>query len=351
MHSNNGPPARITRATARRAREQARESQGPPPQEGPKESSDVPARPQIAAPREESILMLIAESTSDHREPSEAERNAPSEQEIIRERAENTIEQEQSYTTAPTSLRISADPAVIGAFPYHASTSKGKGHEIPSPSYSEEHSSSQRRSTTSRSTCNEEKKQLGLLLTEWIDHSERNMEESCRATEESCRATEESRRATEESRKASEALRDIQQMVEHIFAQDNEQDASIESTRAKASRALYAECGSNEGTAEYECRQSARARFEVPQYLGRPRVEEEDHTSLSELRNKDRTGCTWKYTARMAESQACAGWTRPHGWTSSPPTLLIREEDKDSNSDEEPSSPDSDDSRADNATI
>ena len=192
MHSDNGPPARITCATARRAREQAREPQDPPLQEGPEESSDVPAHPQITAPREESILTLIAESTSDHRQPSEAERNAPSEQEIIHERVENTIEQEQSYTTAPTSLRISADPAVIGMFPYHALTSKGKGREIPSPSYSEEHSSSQRRSTTSRSMRNEEKKQLGLLLTEWIDRSERN--------------TEESHRATEESRKASEAL-------------------------------------------------------------------------------------------------------------------------------------------------
>ena len=288
------------------------------------------ACPQITAPREESILTLIAESTSDHREPSEAERNAPGGQEIICERAENTVEQEQLYTTAPTSLRISADPAVIGAFPYLASTSKGKGREIPSPSYSEERSPSQRRSTTSRSTRDEEKKQLGLLLAEWIAHSERN---------------------TEESHEAAEASRGIQQMVECIYAQEEEQDASTESTRAKASRVLYAEHRSNEGTTEYECCQSTRAQFEVPQYLGRPRVEEEDHTSLSELRNKDQTERTQKYTMQMAESRARAGWTRPHRRTSGPPTLIIREEDKDSDLDEEPSSPDSDNSRANNDAI
>ena len=316
MHSGNGPLARITRATARRVREHAGT-----PQEGPQEMSNALARPQITAPQEESILTSIVESTSDDQEPSEAERNTPGEREISRERAENIVEQEQSYMTTPASSRLSAYPAEASASPYFASTSKGKGRKIDPP-YTLPQG---RRDSPSRLTREEERRQIGLALADWTDRVEKN--------------TEESRKAAEESRKASEALQSLRQMFEQFCTRDDERNA------------LYTEHGSNGGTAEYERRQSVRARFEAPQSVERPRIEEEDHTSSSDPRSWDQTEHMRKYTTQMAGSRARAVWTRPHGRTSGPPTLINRRGDKDTNSDKEPSSPDSNDSQIDNAAI
>jgi len=95
MYSSDGPPARNTRAAARLAREQARESQSIPSREGSQETGDAFARPDYTAPREESLLTSIADSTSDPQQPSEGENlegYAPSEQETVRNTTEEAIE-------------------------------------------------------------------------------------------------------------------------------------------------------------------------------------------------------------------------------------------------------------------
>jgi hypothetical protein len=76
--------------------------------------------------------------------------------------------------------------------------------------------------------------------------------------------------------RASEDMQNIRHLYESIRTRNRGQDDRSDSIRAMASRALYAERGSSEGTVSYECQQSARARFEATKNLGGPRIVEED---------------------------------------------------------------------------
>jgi hypothetical protein len=312
----------MTRAASRREREQTLEPQGTSLREGPQIIGNAPARLEDPALHEESILTTIADFDS---ESSGAERNAPRGQGRNREEAEYIEEQEQEYTTAPASIRLPADSAVESASPHFASTSKGKGREINPPSHSKENTRPwERGSSSSQWTQEEVRRQIGIALSDWTHRVEKN---------------------TEETRKRAEEFQSLRQMFEDYCARDNERRAlsdATDSTRARASRALYAERGSNEGTAEYERRQSARARFEVPQPARTPRIEEEGQTSSPDPRIRERAERTRKYTAQMAESRARANRARPHRRTSGPPTLITRKGVRDTDSDEEPLSLSSD---------
>ena len=78
------------------------------------------------------------------------------------------------------------------------------------------------------------------------------------------------------------AMQGIQKMFDQIRSRYEGQRKPSPSPQALATQVIYAECGSTGGTAEYECRQRAQARFELPQQT---RVEEtESHNLLTNLR-------------------------------------------------------------------
>jgi hypothetical protein len=55
----------------------------------------------------------------------------------------------------------------------------------------------------------------------------------------------------------------------------------FEMPQAIATQAIYAECGSDEGTIEYECHQSVQAHFRESQSLGYARTEKADEPGSS----------------------------------------------------------------------
>jgi len=68
--------------------------------------------------------------------------------------------------------------------------------------------------------------------------------------------------------------------------------------------------------------------------VGRSRIKE-DHTSSSDSRIRKRTDVVQQYAAQIPGPQT--HWTKQHGRTSGPPTLIQSRGDRDSESDREPS--------------
>jgi len=169
-------------------------------------------RTDYTAPHEESLLTSIADSASDPQQPSKGENlegYAPSEQETIRNTTEEAIEQEQSFTTAPASFGLSADPAILSMSPYQVPRDKGKGRELGNPSCSQGHTLPQRRRDIPPrlALADEGMKQLELALAEWTVHANKNKEELERIQSTISNSTR-------NARSTSEALRDICQMFE-----------------------------------------------------------------------------------------------------------------------------------------
>ena len=112
------------------------------------------------------------------------------------------------------------------------------------------------------------------------------------------------------------AFQDIRGGIEELRAQDKGRDTVQHSPRALASQALYAERGSVEGTAEYQRRRSAQARFETSRPSVDSRAEQvEEYSSSPYSRAGEQSKSLRRYARQMAESNARVAWKRSHGRT------------------------------------
>ena len=321
MASGDGPPARNTCLAAHTARN---EDLRAPPSEGVQ--SSAPARSERLASRKGSALTSIAESASDKQRQSE-EDNAPSEHETIRKLSEEVPDQEQSYTTAPGSFGPSTDPAGLRATTSsEAQVSKRRRRPTVTPTHSDKGASpwGQRGAPPHLTRVDEKMGQLRDSLSYWAAIAEESRAEVSNLQD---RVT----RSFNQTTDVAEAMQGMQRMVDRMIAWDGGQLAPSNSPRAMASWALFAECGSNEGTVDYECRQGAQARFGAPQIPDQARIETEGHNSASptradiersssssHTRSKERIAPSQLYAIHMAESRACAAWRRPQGQTHGP---------------------------------
>src|SRR6266581_1769795 len=188
MASNDGPPARNTRA-ARRS--QTREVQSVPArgEQATTEQSDAHAHSEAPAPREESILTSIAGSASDASNRSEGiapEDNAPSEQGTIREISEEPYEREQSFTTAPGSFGPSTNPAGFSTTPSEAPMNRRKGRMAYTPAQREVDTSSWNRRETPPHLSSKDEKWDHLLgkVDFWSTAARKNKEETVRVRQQ-----------------------------------------------------------------------------------------------------------------------------------------------------------------------
>jgi hypothetical protein len=85
----------------------------------------------------------------------------------------------------------------------------------------------------------------------------------------------------ESNKKMMDSLSNIQRMVERACNQREERQEPPPSPRTLATRAVYADRGSNEGTIDYELRKNAQARFSAPRFTERSRIEGDDESNAS----------------------------------------------------------------------
>jgi len=244
MASGNGPPARNTRFAACNACNiQTREEQSAPPSEGAQ--NNVPACTERSASCEGSALTSLAGSLGDEQTQSE-ENNAPSEHGTIREQTEEIHDQEQSYTTTPGSFGPSTAPSA-------AQTSKGKRHIAVRSPRSEDTSSWDQRASPPHLTCSsEDMGQLREALSCLTAIAEENRVEVSNLQHRVAHSYNQTTGIVE-------AMQTMQHMINRITAWEEGQHTPSDSPHTIASRAIFAECGSNEGTIDYECRQNAQA--------------------------------------------------------------------------------------------
>jgi len=249
MASDDGPPARNTHLAAHTA---CNKQLHAPPSEGVQ--SSAPARSKRPASCKGSTLTSIAESTSDKQRQSE-EDNAPSEHETIRKLSEEVPDQEQSYTTAPRSFGPSTDLAGLRATTSsEAQVSKRRGCPTVTPTRSDEGASpwGQRGAPPHLTRVDEEMGQLRDSLSYWAAIAEVSRAEVSNLQDRViC--------SFNWTTNVAEAMQGMQRMVDRMIAWDGGQLAPPNSPHAMASRALFAEHRSNEGTVDYECCQGAQA--------------------------------------------------------------------------------------------
>jgi len=300
MASGDGPPARNTRFAACNARNvQTREEQSVPPSEGAQ--SNVPVCTERPASREGSALTSLTGSLGDEQTQSE-ENDAPSEHGTIHEQTEEIHDQEQSYTTAPGSFGPSMAPSA-------AQTSKGKRHIAVRSPRSEDTLSWDQRASPPHLTCsNEDMGQLREALSRLTAIAEENRVEVSNLQHRVAHSYNQTTGVVE-------AMQTIQRMIDCITAREEGRHTPPDSPRAIASRAIFTECGSNEGTIDYECRQNAQARFEAPLHTKGARAEQtggyssasstragEGSNSLSRIRVEERTTPFDRFNLQMTES-------------------------------------------------
>ena len=309
MSTGEGP-ARNTRARAAR-RDQTHaaqrstlreEAQAPDP-------AEAPAQPDSPPVREDSVLTSIAEAPSEESEQVEekslTDENTSSDHETIRDIPEETYKPEQSYTTAPS---LSADPEGFESSTPAVAIDKGKGRALSTPPRSETTTLSWGRRDTlpHLSHVDEEWAQFDNALKNWSAMAEKSKAEAIKQKQE---LIDIQSRVINTYHRASDAvngMQGLQRMFDRIRSRYEGQRAPSPSPCALATQAIYAERGSNEGTAEYEHRQSAQARFEPPQPLEQIRVERtEGRTTSSQPRAPEkRTAAQMTSAERFALSMA-----------------------------------------------
>lgn len=274
---SDGPPARNTRSAAARATrsEQTRES---------------------TPRREESVLTSIASSRSDRQSTQLNEStHSESERETIRETQEEAHDQEQSYTTAPGSIGPSAriNRSRVSSEEHRRSLS------IPSRDDEEIPRRRDRRETSRRP--DDEWTQVMGTMNELATMAERN-----RAELTNLRMRVDN--SFESTNKMMDNLNNIQRMIERVRNQHEERHEPPSSPRTLATRAVYADRGSNEGTLDYELRKNAQARFLSSRFIERSRAEEGDESNAS---SQIRTATDRGHTRSNTQARQRAG-TRAH---------------------------------------
>ena len=299
MASHKGPPARNTRAAHR---SQTHEVQSVPSREE-QGGNRVPS--EISAPREESVLSSIAESRSDTSYQPEGVipgGNAPSKQGTVRERSEEPCK--QSFTTAAGSFGPFSAPVGFSAALSEVPLDRGRGR-MPGGD-------------------NERWDNLLEEMKVWSAVARR-----CQADADQLQAN---------SSDVVDAMQRMQKVVGELRPHEGGRTSPEQSPRALASRALYANRGSTEGTAEYQRCKDAQARFETPQPSTRIEEVTSRYSSSPYTGTEDQS--TQRCARQMAALRARAAWNKPQGRTSGPPPRNRGRYHK--GSDEEPSNPSSD---------
>jgi hypothetical protein len=253
-------------------------SQNIPSHEGSQPQDDAQAPPDYNTSLEESLLTSIAGPSSGTQQYPETQSpedsDAPSEWETIHYEPDDSGEWEQLYTTAPSSFGPSADPAVLIATPYVTMRNKGKGRDRGNEHCERTNTSPwRRRSNSPQAAQADALDQLGLAIMTCSESVHANTQEMEQIW---CSHAQELEQLQLKTTCMLEDMQNIQCLYKSIRIQNRGQDDRSDSIHAMASRALYTEHRSSEGTASYERQQSARAQFEATQNLGGPRIVEED---------------------------------------------------------------------------
>ena len=114
-------------------------------------------------------------------------------------------------------------------------------------------------------------------------------------------------------------MQGMRQLLNRVRARYEGRSVPSPSPRAQATREIFADRGSDEGTVDFEHRVNARARFENP----RPIEQSMEESGLSP-RTRDRAPHTERYERQMAESRARAASKSPRARTSGPPTQVLQ---------------------------
>jgi hypothetical protein len=193
--------------------------------------------------------------------------NAPSEHGTIRAMLE---EPEQSYTTAPGSFGISANP--MGFSTPAVSTLRAQiNKQLPSEEWERLHNN----------MCH-----LSILTTQDKEESIENQCDISRFDEELRTLRTRVTNSYFRTSHVEETLQGIQLMIDCLDTQHD--DVAVQSPRTAVVQMVFANRGPDEGSADYECRRSAQIRFEDQGF-------EEVEDPTSSLRER--------YKAKMAESR------------------------------------------------
>jgi hypothetical protein len=255
-----------------------------------------PSLPGSLAPIEESQDTPIAEVTDDGMNLFKGDNtpgdDASDDPNTIRRTPEGLIlsnpAQEQSYTTAHGSFGLSADSAYF-ATPSEVRQDKGKGR-IHSNPFTIEGNPPHERDRQALPASNEEWEQYTQEIDEYnrflsreAHYSSERMveavaeahlseervevaaEEAHHSRERIQAVAEEACHSRERVEAAIEAMQNTQCRFARHYASSKGCTMPSDSICAQASRALFAERSPNEGSVDYECQQSAQARFEFPQ--------------------------------------------------------------------------------------
>jgi len=222
---------------------------------------------------------------------------------------EESYELEQSYTTAPS---LSVDPEGFVSSTPAIVADKGKGRTVSTPSQSEVNTLPWGRRDTPPHLlhADEEWAQIDDALNNWSALAEKNKADAIKHRQEltdlQTRVTNSFHRASD----VSDAMQGIHKMLDHVHPRYEGQYAPSPSPCALATQALYAKHRSNEGTADYERRQSAQARFRPPQPAEQSRIKGvKSHISLPQLRAPEqRSVALMTLEERFAQSmkESCA---------------------------------------------
>jgi len=323
MSTGEGP-ARNTRASARAARrEQMRARQSTPPREEAQapEPPEAPAQPDTSLIIEESILTSVAEPSSVETEQSERS----SDHGTIRDIPEETYEPDQSYTTAPS---LSADPEGFVSSTPAVAADKGKGRAYSTPPRSEGNASPWGREPPPQlSHANEEWAQIDSALNNWSAMAEKSKKDAIKHRQELSDLQTKIINSYHRASDTSSAMQGIRKMFDQVRARYEDQRVPSPSPRALATQAIYAERGSNEGTADYKHRRSAQARFDQPQPIEQIGVEEIESNTPAPRAPEKRSAAQMTSEERFAQSMTqfrarAAAKTRPRVRTTGPPIQI-----------------------------
>jgi hypothetical protein len=257
----------------------------------------------ISSQSDESMLTPIPETSGEGsitvEEGSFPSDNAPSEHGTIRAMSE---EPEQSYTTAPGSFGISANPTGFST-PAVSAPRAQINEQLPSEEWER---------------LRNDMRHLSVLTTQDKEESIENQRDISRFDEELRTLRTRVTNSYFRTSHVEETLQGIQLMIDRLDTRRD--DVAVQSPRTAAVQTVFADRGPDEGSADYERRRSAQIRFEDQGF-----EEVEDPTSSSRER----------YKAKMAESRFRAAWKRPRGArTSGPSAQLISKGEVASDSEE-----------------
>ena len=116
------------------------------------------------------------------------------------------------------------------------------------------------------------------------------------------------------STEVTDTMQGMRQLLDRVHTRYEGQNMPGLSPCALATRALYADRGSDEGSIDYKCRLHTRARFEDPRPSGQPRIKGDS----SSPQTRNRVSPTERNNRQMAELHARAFSRSPRGQTSGP---------------------------------